>query len=490
MTQTRKSIRFLLNDRVVELDKVAATDTLLDFLRLEQRLCGSKEGCAEGDCGACTVLVGRLAAGTLVYETVNACIRFVGSLDACHVVTIEHLRGQDGSLHPVQQAMVDMHGSQCGFCTPGIVMSLYSLWMSNSNPTNADIETSLQGNLCRCTGYEAIVRAGFAAASAGGQKNDVLVRERKSVTATLEGLSDGARVEMGAGDEQFFVPGSVDDLADVRAANPTSVIVAGATDVGLWVTKMMRPIAPAIFICHLDELHQITETASGYTIGACVTYTEFQDAVAKHYPQMAGYWNRIGGEQVRNMGTVGGNVANGSPIGDTPPVLIALGATLTLRSGTKRRTLPVEEFFIDYGKQDRQTGDFVESLHVPHLPDGCQFAAYKVTKRRDEDISAVAAAFRIQVVDGKVTEAVIAYGGMAATPKRASTVENLLIGNEWTAQTIASAETGFAKDFSPIGDWRASAEYRALVARKLLTRFFLETTQSHENSVLMREAVA
>jgi len=490
MTQIRKSIHFLLNDRVVELDKVAATDTLLDFLRLDQRLCGSKEGCAEGDCGACTVLVGRLAGGKLVYETVNGCIRFTGSLDACHVVTIEHLRGQNGSLHPVQQAMVDMHGSQCGFCTPGIVMSLYSLWMSNLNPANADFEKSLQGNLCRCTGYEAIVRAGFAAAAAGGQNDDVLVRERDSVTATLKRLSDGARIEMGAGDERFFVPGSVDDLAQVRAANPDSVIVAGATDVGLWVTKMMRPIAPAIFICHLEELHRISETATGYTIGACVTYTEFQDAIAKHFPQMAGYWNRIGGELVRNMGTIGGNVANGSPIGDTPPALIALGATLTLRKGEERRTLPVEEFFIDYGKQDRETGDFVESLHIPHLAEDCRFAAYKVTKRRDEDISAVAAAFRIQVVDGKVTEAVIAYGGMAATPKRASTVESLLIGKPWTAQSIAAAEAGFASDFSPIGDWRASAEYRALVARKLLTRFFLETTQSHENCVLVREAVA
>ncbi len=490
MTQTRKTIRFLLNDHKVELDKVAATDTLLDFLRLEQRLCGSKEGCAEGDCGACTVLVGRLAGGNLVYETVNACIRFVGSLDACHVVTIEHLRRKDGSLHPVQQAMVDMHGSQCGFCTPGIVMSLYSLWMSNPNPTNADIETSLQGNLCRCTGYEAIVRAGLAAASAGGQADDVIIRERETVTATLKGLADGARVEMGTASEKFFVPGSVDDLAELRAANPDSVIVAGATDVGLWVTKMMRPIAPAIFICHLDELHQISETATGHTIGACVTYTEFQDAVAQHFPQMAGYWNRIGGEQVRNMGTVGGNVANGSPIGDTPPVLIALGATLTLRNGDERRTLPVEEFFIDYGKQDRQAGDFVESLHIPHLAEGCEFAAYKVTKRRDEDISAVAAGFRIRVEDGKVTEAVIAYGGMAATPKRAGSVESLLVGKPWTAQTIASAEAGFAEDFSPIGDWRASAEYRALVARKLLMRFFLETTQPHENSVLVREAVA
>ena len=488
MAQIRTSIRFLLNERLVDLDTVAASDTLLDFLRLRQRMCGSKEGCAEGDCGACTVLVGRLAHGRLVYETVNACIRFVGSLDACHVVTIEHLRGTQGALHPVQQAMVDLHGSQCGFCTPGIVMSLYALWMANANPSNADIETSLQGNLCRCTGYEAIVKAAMAAASAGGQGQDVLIRERDKVVATLQGLADGARVEMGHGDDRFFVPASVDDLAELRIEHPDSVIVAGATDVGLWVTKFMRPIAPAIFIPHLDELHSIEETASGLSIGACVTYTEFQASVTRHFPQIAHYWNRIGGEQVRNMGTVGGNVANGSPIGDTPPVLIALGASVTLRRGAERRTLPVEDFFIDYGKQDRQEGDFVEALHIPYPGEDHVFAAYKVSKRRDEDISSVAAAFRLKITDGKVAEAVIAYGGMAATPKRAATVEGLLVGKPWSLQSIADAQAGFADDFSPIGDWRASAEYRALVARKLLLRLFLETTQGHENIMLTREA--
>ncbi len=490
MAKVRNSIRFLLNDTVVDLDRVAASDTLLDFLRLEQRLCGSKEGCAEGDCGACTVLVGRLADGELRYETVNACIRFVGSLDGCHVVTIEHLRGADGGLHPVQQAMVDMHGSQCGFCTPGIVMSLYGLWMSNAKPSNADIETALQGNLCRCTGYEAIIRAALAAASAGGQAQDVLVSERDKVTATLKDLADGARVEMGEGDSWFFVPASVDDLADIRAENPDSTIVAGATDVGLWVNKDMRRIAPAIFISHLDELHRIQETETGLSIGASVTYTEFQNMVATHFPQIAGYWNRIGGEQVRNMGTVGGNVANGSPIGDTPPVLIALGASVTLRKGKEQRTVAVEDFFIDYGKQDRQPGDFVEALHIPFPAEDALFAAYKVSKRRDEDISSVAAAFHIKVADGKVADAVIAYGGMAATPKRASTVESLLTGKPWSAQTVADAQAGFVDDFTPIGDWRASAEYRALVARKLLTRFLLETTQGADDTMLRREAVA
>jgi xanthine dehydrogenase small subunit len=252
----------------------------------------------------------------------------------------------------------------------------------------------------------------------------------------------------------------------------------------------MRPIAPAIFIAHLDELHRIENAASGLTIGACVTYTEMQHVVRDHFPQLKSYWNRIGGEQVRNMGTVGGNVANGSPIGDAPPILIALGATITLRKGDEQRSLRVEDFFIEYGKQDRQAGDFVEALHIPLLHADDLFAAYKVSKRRDEDISSVAAAFRMRIVDGQIAEAVIAYGGMAATPKRAKTVEALLVGKPWNAGTVASAESGFAEDFSPIGDWRASAEYRALVARKLLTRFFLETTRGRTGNMLKRETAA
>jgi xanthine dehydrogenase small subunit len=473
----RNTLRFLLNGEPVELTAVRPEETLLDFLRLRRSLIGTKEGCAEGDCGACTVLVGRLAGETLVYESVNACIRFLGSLDRTHVVTIEHLKGKDGRLHPVQRAMVDFHGSQCGFCTPGFVMSLYALWMRSPDPTDAEIEKALQGNLCRCTGYEAIMRAARAISSYGKAAKDPLRAERTKVSAALKAMADGSRVEIGAGKERLIVPADVDDLAKVLEAEANATIVAGSTDVGLWVTKFMRDIAPAVFIGHVDGLKTVSEANGAISIGAGVTYSEAHAVLAKRIPALGPLIDRIGGEQIRNMGTIGGNVANGSPIGDGPPPLIALGATLTLRKGRKRRTIPLENFFIAYGKQDRQAGEFVEAVHIPIPAKGDKFAVYKVTKRRDEDITATLGAFHLKLArNGTVAAIRIAYGGMAATPKRAKAVEAALVGKLWTEATVEAAMAEYAKDFAPITDMRASAEYRALAARNLLMRFFIETS--------------
>ncbi len=473
----RSRLRFILNGEDVSLADVAPDETLLDYLRLRRSLKGTKEGCAEGDCGACTVLVGRLFAGKLVYESVNACIRFLGSLDGCHVVTVEHLAARDGTLHPVQQAMVDFHGSQCGFCTPGFVMSLYGLWMRSPDPGNAEIEKALQGNLCRCTGYEAIIRAAQAVSTYGNAAKDPLNAERKAIVARLTALRDGSRVEIGEGRKRLVVPASVDDLARLLEAEPTATVVAGSTDVGLWVTKHMRDISPAMFIGGLDELKTIAEAGGTIRIGAGVTYTEAFATLAKRIPALAPLIDRIGGEQVRNMGTIGGNVANGSPIGDTPPPLIALGATVTLRKGKRRRTLPLEKFFIAYGKQDRQPGEFVEAIEVPLPAKKSHFAVYKITKRRDEDITATLGAFYLTLAkDGTVASIRIAYGGMAATPKRAAAVEAALLGKPWNEATVAAAQEKYAEDFTPLTDMRATAEYRALAAKNLLLRFYVETT--------------
>jgi xanthine dehydrogenase small subunit len=483
---TRSSITFLLNGDEVTVSEPRAEETLLDFLRIRRALRGTKEGCAEGDCGACTVVVGRRTGQGLAYEGVNACIRFLASLDRTHVVTVEHLKRPDGSLHPIQQSLVEEHGAQCGFCTPGFVMSLYGLWMRVPEPTEGELEKALQGNLCRCTGYEPIVRAAMGAIRHGSPLADALVVEREAVAARLAAM-DASRIETDA----VIVPATADDLAAVLAARPGATIVAGATDVGLWVTKRMSDIAPAVFIGHLEELRRVEEHDGRIRIGAGVSYTDAFEALAERIPALGRLIYRIGGEQVRNMGTIGGNVANGSPIGDMPPALIALDARLTLRGGDTRRTIPLEEFFIDYGRQDRRPGEFVEAIEVP-LPDaGEHFAVHKVTKRRDEDITAVLSAFRLRLTgDGRVEAIRIACGGMAGVPKRAKAVEAALLGRAWTTENVAAALPEFEVDFTPLTDMRASAEYRMLVAKNLLRRFFLETTGTRKPIMVTRERAA
>lgn len=489
--QQTGSIRFILNDQDIALDVVPATGTLLDWLRLHRRLTGTKEGCAEGDCGACTVLVGRLAGGTLVYESVNACIRLLGSMNATHVVTVEHLAAPDGALHPVQQALVDHHGSQCGFCTPGFVMSLYGLWLSDDRPGRAEIERALQGNLCRCTGYEPIVAAAQAvAASRPSAVFDPIEKTRAALHAKLAALAPAETIRLGRTGDRVVVPASVDALAEVLAAEPTATVVAGSTDVGLWVTKQMRALDPVVFINHLPGLQAIERTPEGLRIGAGVTYAQACSALCALVPALRPLIDRIGGAQVRNMGTIGGNIANGSPIGDTPPPLIALGATVTLRSAAGRRELPLEDYFIAYGKQDRRPGEFVESVLVPAVAEAELFTVYKLSKRRDEDISALCGAFRLALdAGGTVADARICFGGMAGTPKRATHVEAALIGRPWTEETVATAATAFDQDYTPLSDWRATAAYRMLAAKNLLMRFYLET--NGEAAQLRRfEAVA
>ncbi len=489
MTKSAGSIRFILNDRDIALTSVSPTGTLLDFLRLERRLTGTKEGCAEGDCGACTVLVGRLAGDDLVYESVNACIRFTGSLNATHVVTVEHLAAKDGALHPVQQAMVDYHGSQCGFCTPGIVMSLYGLWLSKDNPGRAEIEKTLQGNLCRCTGYEPIVKAAEAVGTIRPDSVfDPLMKARQDITARLKAIRSNETISIGDEAARLIVPGSAAALADVLDSYPQATVVAGCTDVGLWITKQMRAINPVIFINGIEELQSIEETQEGIVIGAGVTYSAAFDLISACYPAFGRLLDRLGGEQVRNMGTIGGNVANGSPIGDSPPPLIALGASVTLRSKGGRRTIPLEDYFIEYGRQDRRPGEFVESVFVPSLPDGELFSVYKVSKRRDEDISALCGAFRIGLDGGnRVQSARIAFGGMAGTPKRATQVAAALIGQPWNEETIKTAQAAFEQDYQPLTDWRATATYRMLAAKNLLMRFFLETAGERAELVRFEE---
>ncbi len=481
----RRTVKFLLNDRLQTLEGFDPTLTLLDWLRNERRLTGTKEGCAEGDCGACTILVGRLRNGELRYEAINACIRFVATLDGCHVVTVEHLKTSAGGLHPVQQAMVELHGSQCGFCTPGIVMSLTALWLGHDTAPSRDrIEEALAGNLCRCTGYGPIVAALARAYEIEASSADRLAVGRGEVVRKLGMIADRQVIEVSDGERTLFAPATADQLADLVAAHPEATLVAGATDVGLWITKMLLRPGKVISLSRVNELDRIEDKGDRLVIGALASVSDARAALGALDPQIDEMIRRFGSEQVRNAGTIGGNVANGSPIGDSPPLLIALGASVTLRRGAERRTVLLEDFFIAYKKQDRQPGDFVEEIIVPKPKPGALVHVSKISKRFDEDISSVCGAFRLERdAAGKVTQAVLAFGGMAATPKRAASAEAALVGRIFSLASAEAAAKALANDFTPLDDWRATARYRSTVAANLIRRFQIETSASTVNRV-------
>ncbi len=429
----------------MELADVNPTATLLDWLREDRGLTGTKEGCNEGDCGACTVMVTDEDGA----KALNSCILFLPQLHGKAVRTVEGVSGPEGQTHPVQQEMVDLHGSQCGFCTPGFVMSMVASHRAGAT----DHDTQLAGNLCRCTGYAPIIRA--AQAAEAHPVPEWVRDEPAKVTGT-----------------DPMLPGSSDELAQVCIQHPNATLVAGATDVGLWVTKQLRDLDPVIFLNRCEDLKVITITDDEIRFGAMVDMNRMGAALADMHPSYAEMICRYASVQVRHAATVGGNIANGSPIGDNPPALIALGAVLHLRKGDTRRSLPLEDFFIDYGKQDRAPGEFVEAVSFPRQAD--RLKVYKLSKRFDQDISAVCGCFNIAVSEGTVTRARIAFGGLAGIPKRAHHVEDALTGQAWTRETVLAALPAFAQDFTPMSDMRASAAYRLAAAKAMLERYFLE----------------
>ena len=447
-------ITFLLNGSPVALSDVQPTTTLLDWLRDSRGLTGTKEGCNEGDCGACSVMVTE--DGTA--RALNACILFLPQLHGKSVRTVEGISAPDGTLHPVQDAMIEHHGSQCGFCTPGFITSMATAHLNG----RSDFDDQLAGNLCRCTGYAPIIRAAEAAAEL-------------PVPSWVK--DDAPSID----ETPVFLPETVDALADLYAAHPDATIVAGATDVGLWVTKQLRSLDTVIFLQRCADLKHAEIGKDSVRVGAMVSMTDLGDMLTDLHPSYAELVRRYASVQVRGAATVGGNIANGSPIGDNPPALIALGATLHLRHGTKRRDIALEDFFIEYGRQDRAPGEFVEAVSFPRQPD--RLRCYKLSKRFDQDISAVLGCFNITEDNGVVTNARIAFGGMAGIPKRARTVEAALIGNPWTERTVRDAMAGFDTDFTPMTDMRASARYRQDAARNMLLRAHFED-QGQDVSVL------
>ena len=467
------AIRFLLGEDECALRDVPPTLTVLEYLRRQARRTGTKEGCAEGDCGACTVVLAEPdGAGGLRHWAVNACIQFVPALHGRQLLTVEDVKHADGTLHPVQQALVDHHGSQCGFCTPGFVMQLYAGWLEGTLKDRQSVKDWLAGNLCRCTGYGPIIDAGLDVAAAPGP-----AAAAQAVTARrLAALDDGDMLHIGHGDQEWFAPRSIDELAEVYSKHPDAVLVAGATDVGLWVTKQQRHLATLIDVTRVAGLNEIKQSADGLSIGATVSHREATAALGRLHPDLGELFRRFASIQIRNAGTVGGNIANASPIGDLAPALIALGATLRLRRGAARRELPLEAFFLAYGKQDRAPGEFVEALQVPRVGEATRFACYKISRRFDQDISAVMGAFAVTLKDNRVVRARVAYGGIAATSKRAEKTEATLTGQPFEATTIERACSALTDDFTPITDMRASTNYRLLVTQNLLRRFHLENS--------------
>jgi xanthine dehydrogenase small subunit len=465
-------VRFLLNGQLVCEPALPCTMTVLEYLREVRGRTGTKEGCAEGDCGACTVVEGTLAAddSRIQYRAINSCIRFMATMDGHELVTVEDLQAADGTLHPVQQAMVDHHGSQCGFCTPGFVMSLFALYLEGKPVTRERVIHTLTGNLCRCTGYRPIIDAGIAMQSY--PQPAVWARDAPHSESRHRDLLALARRQP-LRLPGFYAPQTVDQLATELAAEPQSLVLGGGTDVGLWVTKQLRELPPIVYIGAVADLQRIEVSGEGVRIGAAVSLTDAWAALVAQCPALREVADRFGSPPVRNSGTLCGNLANGSPIGDGLPTLLALGADIELRCGERTRWLALDKFYLGYQKKDLAAGEFVVSVRVPTPAAGMRVGVFKLSKRIDQDISAVCLACAVSVEGGRIVSARVALGGMAAVAARAPAAEKALLGAPWSRSTFEAAALSLAQDFKPLSDMRASSDYRLTGAANLLRRFFL-----------------
>ncbi len=472
-------IRFVLNGDVVETNVADPTRTVLQFLRDDLRLTGTKEGCAEGDCGACTVVVVEVdsSGNDVEVRAINSCIQFLPTLDGKELITVEGLLGADGALHPVQQALVDEHGSQCGFCTPGFVMSLYALYRNNPRPTRRDIDDALSGNLCRCTGYRPIIDAA---------RKMVDRRDDWDPAAHRDFLGEVARdgdLEIDHGDSSYFAPRDIETFATLCVQHPDATILAGGTDIGLWVTKQHRDLGTVIYSGNVAELLEITATDASLEIGAAVTLTDAIPALTEQYPGLTEMFQRYASPPIRNAATLGGNIANGSPIGDSMPALMVLGSTLVLRQGDTERELSLDEFYHDYQVNDLKPGEFLARIRVPKAENGDIVSSQKWSKRFDQDISAVCTAYRLRLDGDKVTDFRMACGGLAPTIRRAAHCEAAVTGESWDEATVQAACIALSTDFTPLTDMRASADFRLVAVQNLLRRFWLETRGEIDTTV-------
>ena len=467
---TSNTIKFVYQNRIVEIKNPDPNETLLNYVRTKLKKTGTKEGCAEGGCGACTIVLGELKDDKINYSSINSCITFLPTLHGKQLILVEDLLLTDGSLHPVQEAMVNYHGSQCGFCTPGFVMSLFSMFKNHSKINDNLIKDTISGNLCRCTGYQPIIKA--AKSLNKKNKNDQFTKNKNNLIKLLKKINNESII-IYKKNKKYFAPRYVQELKKILKKNINSHLLSGGTDLSLVVTKERKDIDSIIYMNSISELNYIKNNNKYIEVGARTPLSEFENYIEKYYSDFTSVLKRYGSVQIRNTATIAGNIATASPIGDTLPLLLSLDAKVVLKSIKKIKIIPLSSFFIDYRKTRLKAGQFIDSIRIPLFPKNI-FKAYKISKRFDDDISSVCASFNVQLINKKIKNIRIAYGGMASIPKRAKYCEKILLNSHINEQVINKAKKALEQDFKPISDMRASAKYRLIVAKNLLHKCFLE----------------
>lgn len=483
--QTTSSLQFILNGQLTHLQHFDPSQTFLQYLRESKLLTGTKEGCAEGDCGACTVVVAIVKQGRIQFKSINACIQFLPMLHGKAIYTVEFLKTINrGELHPVQQAMVDFHASQCGFCTPGFVMSLFALFKNQAAPNREQINTALSGNLCRCTGYKPIINAAlhmndYASnnhwlAQAG--LSSKCSTEEAMLVQQLDAIDDQESLTFACNNINFYLPNSEHALAELLQQHPKATLIAGNTDVGLWVNKQLRDLPYVISIMKIPSLQVVASSNKNLAIAAAVSLSEAFQVLEHYLPQLKSFFRRFASLPVRNAGTLVGNLANGSPIGDMPPLMLVLSAQLLIKSAKNERNIALNDFYLGYQQKDLASDEYVHSVVIPKPNESVIINTYKISKRQDQDISAVCAAFALELDEHQAIKSIkIGLGGMAAMPVRAVKTEAYLSSKLWNGGTIDQAMKVLAEEFTPLSDLRASSEYRKTVVSNLLKRFFLDS---------------